>query len=175
MLDVSAASVVDGAAGRTVELSISGMTCAACAARVEKKLSLIGSGVVAAVSLATEKATITAPEAVPVQALIAAVEGAGYTAQVAGPGGQEGIAATWPVWSGPVPPLAEGFTVRHGAPRSVAPVRLPLPRQVRLRELTARRVNSSGLARGLTLSSGLTPSSVHSRKSMHRTTRKKRL
>ncbi len=34
------------------------------------------------------------------------------TAQVAGSGGQEGSAATWPVWSGPVPPLAEGFTVR---------------------------------------------------------------
>ena len=30
----------------------------------------------------------------------------------AGPGGQEDIAATWPVWSGSVPPLAEGFTVR---------------------------------------------------------------
>jgi cation transport ATPase len=86
MLDVSAVSAVDGAAaGRTVELSIGGMTCAACAARVEKKLSLIAPGVVAAVSLATEKATITAPEAVSVQALIAAVEGAGYAAQVAGP------------------------------------------------------------------------------------------
>jgi tetratricopeptide (TPR) repeat protein len=33
-------------------------------------------------------------------------------AQVAAPGGQEGSTATWPVWSGPVPPLAEGFTVR---------------------------------------------------------------
>jgi tetratricopeptide (TPR) repeat protein len=33
-------------------------------------------------------------------------------AQAAGPGGQEGTNATWPVWSGPVPPLAEGFTVR---------------------------------------------------------------
>jgi len=32
--------------------------------------------------------------------------------QTAGPGGQEGHPATWPVWSGPVPPLAEGFTVR---------------------------------------------------------------
>jgi heavy metal translocating P-type ATPase len=86
MLDVSAVSAVDGAAaGRTVELSIGGMTCAACAARVEKKLSLIAPGVVAAVSLATEKATITGPEAVSVQALIAAVEGAGYAAQVAGP------------------------------------------------------------------------------------------
>src|SRR5712691_10290086 len=70
---------------RRTELSISGMTCAACAVRVEKKLSLISPDVVAAVSLATEKATITAPEAVPVQALIAAVQGVGYAAQVAGP------------------------------------------------------------------------------------------
>src|SRR6266699_2454636 len=90
MLDVPARPPVPGGGGRApvlrrTELSISGMTCAACAARVEKKLSLIGSDVVAAVSLATEKATITAPEAVPVQALIAAVEGAGYAAQVAGP------------------------------------------------------------------------------------------
>lgn len=34
------------------------------------------------------------------------------SAQAAAPGGQEGHAATWPVWSGPVPPLAEGFAVR---------------------------------------------------------------
>jgi P-type Cu+ transporter len=90
MLELPARPAAPGGGGsapvlRRTELSISGMTCAACAARVEKKLSLIGSGVVAAVSLATEKATITAPEAVPVQALIAAVEGAGYAAQVAGP------------------------------------------------------------------------------------------
>ena len=32
--------------------------------------------------------------------------------QPTGPGGQEGQTATWPIWSGPVPPLAEGFTVR---------------------------------------------------------------
>ena len=36
----------------------------------------------------------------------------GDGAAQAGPGGQEDIAATWPVWSGSVPPLAEGFTVR---------------------------------------------------------------
>ena len=29
-----------------------------------------------------------------------------------GPGGHEGHALTWPIWSGPVPPLADGFTVR---------------------------------------------------------------
>jgi len=34
------------------------------------------------------------------------------SAHAAAPGGQEGHAATWPVWSGPVPPLAEGFAVR---------------------------------------------------------------
>src|SRR5689334_12766610 len=34
------------------------------------------------------------------------------SAQAAGPGGQEGHAAPWPVWSGSVPPLAEDFAVR---------------------------------------------------------------
>ncbi len=91
MLDVSAASAVDGvAAGRTVELSISGMTCAACAARVEQKLSRIAPGVVAAVSFATEQATVTAPEDIPVQAMIAAVEGAGYAADVIAPAARGG-------------------------------------------------------------------------------------
>src|SRR5271165_855411 len=32
--------------------------------------------------------------------------------QPTGPGGQEGRTPTWPIWSGPVPPLADGFTVR---------------------------------------------------------------
>jgi Cu+-exporting ATPase len=70
---------------KSVELSIRGMTCAACAARVEKKLTMTGPGVAAAVSLATERAVITAPETVPEQALVAAVEAAGYAAQVAEP------------------------------------------------------------------------------------------
>jgi P-type Cu+ transporter len=70
---------------KSVELSIRGMTCAACAARVEKKLTMTGPGVVAAVSLATERAVITVPETVPEQTLVAAVEAAGYAAQVAEP------------------------------------------------------------------------------------------
>jgi Copper chaperone len=45
MLDVPTVSALPAA--RTVELSISGMTCAACAARVEKKLTRIAPGVVA--------------------------------------------------------------------------------------------------------------------------------
>ena len=67
------------------------MTCAACAARVEKKLNAIG-GVCATVNLATERATVTAPASVPVRRLIEAVEQAGYGAEVlnrsaGGPGG----------------------------------------------------------------------------------------
>ena len=57
------------------------MTCAACAARVEKKLNAIDS-VSATVNLATERARVTAPPSVPVARLIEAVEQAGYGAEV---------------------------------------------------------------------------------------------
>ena len=64
-----------------------GMTCAACAARVEKKLNAIGD-VCATVNFATERATVTAPASVPLRLLIEAVEQAGYGADVLarGPG-----------------------------------------------------------------------------------------
>src|SRR5260370_36458374 len=83
MLDVSAAQAVGGRVCpmRSIELSIRGMTCAACAARIEKKLNMIDHDVVAAVSFATEKATITAPQAVSAQALVAAGGGRGGPAQ----------------------------------------------------------------------------------------------
>ena len=58
------------------------MTCAACAARVEKKLSAMDD-VAASVNFATEKATITAPGSVSVDQLIEAVEQAGYEAELA--------------------------------------------------------------------------------------------
>ena len=67
-----------------VELSIRGMTCAACAARVEKKLSALDD-VTAAVNFATGKAIVTAPASVPVARLIEAVEQAGYGADLARP------------------------------------------------------------------------------------------
>ena len=57
------------------------MTCAACAARVQKKLNAIG-GVCATVNLATERAAVKAPVSVPVWQLIEAVEQAGYGAKV---------------------------------------------------------------------------------------------
>ena len=67
-----------------VELVIGGMTCAACAARVQAKLNKVD-GVTASVNLSTERAHITAPVHVPASALVAIVEKAGYTAQLARP------------------------------------------------------------------------------------------
>ncbi|MFE9663043.1 heavy metal translocating P-type ATPase [Streptomyces sp. NPDC005955] len=62
-----------------VELAIGGMTCASCAARIEKKLNRM-EGVEATVNYATEKAKVTYSGAVDVEALIATVEATGYTA-----------------------------------------------------------------------------------------------
>ncbi|WP_374023571.1 heavy metal translocating P-type ATPase [Mycobacterium sp. HNNTM2301] len=62
-----------------IELEIAGMTCASCAARIEKKLNRLD-GVAATVNYATEKAVLTVPSGYDPQLLIAAVEQAGYTA-----------------------------------------------------------------------------------------------
>ena len=64
-----------------VELAIEGMTCASCANRVERQLNKLD-GVRATVNYATEKAKVTAPEGVDPDQLVAAVESAGYTAQM---------------------------------------------------------------------------------------------
>src|SRR5580704_10363813 len=69
---------------RDVQLSIRGMTCAACAARVERKLATI-SHVTASVNFATERAIVTAPRSVPVEQLIDAVARAGYGAELTRP------------------------------------------------------------------------------------------
>ncbi|GAP48789.1 heavy metal translocating P-type ATPase [Streptomyces azureus] len=63
-----------------VELAIGGMTCASCAARIEKKLNRLD-GVEATVNYATEKAKVTYREDVTVSDLIATVEATGYTAR----------------------------------------------------------------------------------------------
>ncbi|WP_455351968.1 heavy metal translocating P-type ATPase [Streptomyces sp. SYSU K217416] len=63
-----------------VELAIGGMTCASCAARIEKKLNRMD-GVEATVNYATEKARVSYRGAdVSVADLIATVEATGYTA-----------------------------------------------------------------------------------------------
>ncbi|MFE9339740.1 heavy metal translocating P-type ATPase [Streptomyces sp. NPDC007063] len=67
------------AAQTEVELTIGGMTCASCAARVEKKLNRMD-GVSAGVNYATEKAKVSMADGVRVADLIATVEATGYTA-----------------------------------------------------------------------------------------------
>ena len=65
----------------TVELQIGGMTCASCAARIERKLNKLD-GVTATVNYATEKAHVDVAGEVTPEQLIEAVETAGYTAQL---------------------------------------------------------------------------------------------
>jgi Cu+-exporting ATPase len=62
-----------------VELLIGGMTCASCAARIEKKLNRLD-GVTATVNYATEKAKVTYGPGVTPEDLVATVEKTGYTA-----------------------------------------------------------------------------------------------
>ncbi|MFF4217064.1 heavy metal translocating P-type ATPase [Streptomyces nondiastaticus] len=68
------------AAASEVELSIGGMTCASCAARIEKKLNRM-EGVTATVNFATEKAKVSYGPDTGIADLIATVEKTGYTAQ----------------------------------------------------------------------------------------------
>ncbi|HEX6664666.1 MAG TPA: heavy metal-associated domain-containing protein, partial [Gaiellaceae bacterium] len=65
-----------------VRLDLEGMTCASCAARIETKLNRL-EGVDATVNLATEQATVHADRTVGMDALLAAVESAGYHARPA--------------------------------------------------------------------------------------------
>jgi Cu+-exporting ATPase len=74
---------------RSVELAIGGMTCASCAARIEKKLNRMD-GVEATVNYATEKAKVTFAEGTAVADLIATVEATGYTAAEPAPPPVEG-------------------------------------------------------------------------------------
>ena len=105
---------------RTVSLSIGGMTCASCVARVEKKLNKLD-GVSASVNLATESARITAPSAVSVDDLLATVARAGYTgalldtaspeessASEASPAGEPASATSEAQASGPSAPGSAG-------------------------------------------------------------------
>src|SRR6266545_1551990 len=66
----------------TLRLELEGMTCASCAARIEKKLNRLD-GVEATVNFATEQATVHARAGIAVDELVAAVESAGYGAQLA--------------------------------------------------------------------------------------------
>jgi Cu+-exporting ATPase len=89
---------------QAVDLQIGGMTCASCAARIEKKLNRMP-GVEASVNYATEKAHVVLQEGTEVAAAIATVEATGYTATLPAP---------------PRPPVATS-----GAPGSAEPVEDP--------------------------------------------------
>jgi heavy metal translocating P-type ATPase len=66
----------------TQEISIDGMTCASCVARVERALKAVPGVTLANVNLATESARVEG--VADLDALLAAVKNAGYAAQVAG-------------------------------------------------------------------------------------------
>jgi Cu+-exporting ATPase len=69
---------------KDVELAITGMTCASCANRIERKLNKLD-GVVASVNYATEKARVTYPDSVSTDDLLRTVEAAGYSAALPAP------------------------------------------------------------------------------------------
>jgi len=73
-------TVQDPAAHHTVELVIGGMTCASCAARIEKRLNRMD-GVSATVNYATDRAKVTYADGVTTDELVAQVEATGYTAR----------------------------------------------------------------------------------------------
>ncbi|WBB65267.1 heavy metal translocating P-type ATPase [Micromonospora sp. WMMD812] len=76
-----------------IELAIGGMTCASCAARIEKKLNRM-EGVTATVNYATEKATVRYADDVTTDDLIATVEKTGYTAALPPPPASVGTSAS---------------------------------------------------------------------------------
>jgi Cu+-exporting ATPase len=76
----------------TVTLAVGGMTCASCAARIEKRLNRID-GVEASVNFATEQASIAFPDSVTRDDLVAAVEATGYTAALPAP--EQPAGETW--------------------------------------------------------------------------------
>jgi Cu+-exporting ATPase len=64
-----------------IQLDIGGMTCASCAARIERRLNRLD-GVSASVNYATEKAKIAFDSSVMPADLIAQIEATGYTARI---------------------------------------------------------------------------------------------
>jgi Cu+-exporting ATPase len=86
----------------SIELTITGMTCASCSARVEKALGKIAGVHTALVNLATERASVTTDGAVSAAQLVGAIEKAGYeatplTGSASAPSPTTDPNAMWPV------------------------------------------------------------------------------
>ncbi|MCW2754888.1 MAG: copper-translocating P-type ATPase [Marmoricola sp.] len=71
-----------------LELDITGMTCASCANRIERKLNKLD-GVAAVVNFATEKARVSVPAGIGTADIVGVVEEAGYGAHVPAESGSE--------------------------------------------------------------------------------------
>ncbi len=114
----------------TTDLVIGGMTCASCAARVEKKLNKLD-GVTATVNLATETAHVSFPGAVSVADLIAAVGRTGYTAALPAPSGlpeESGLPGQSELPEQSVPP-ADGAEAPAAAAGAASPADAAAPRR----------------------------------------------
>jgi len=85
----------------SLDLDISGMTCAACAGRVERALRAVPGVTEASVNLATERARVQGGAAG--DALVAAVSAAGYEARVASDETTAPVAAETDFWDGAGP------------------------------------------------------------------------
>ncbi len=84
MTTPTATASSEGPVLRDVTLEITGMTCASCAMRIEKKLNKI-EGVTASVNYATERAAVSSPAGVGTDRLLEVVAAAGYHASVPRP------------------------------------------------------------------------------------------
>ncbi|NWF24691.1 copper-translocating P-type ATPase [Streptomyces sp. PKU-EA00015] len=118
----TATTPVATAGAAEVELAIGGMTCASCAARIEKKLNRMD-GVSATVNYATEKAKVTFGASVSVADLIGTVEATGYTAREPEPPRPDSGASTGASDDGP----GEDDGLRPLRQRLVAAVLLSVP------------------------------------------------
>jgi P-type Cu+ transporter len=78
-----------------IDLEIGGMTCASCAARIEKRLNKLD-GVEASVNYALERAKVSFPSTLTPDDLVAEVEKVGYTAHVPAAGPAAGAARATP-------------------------------------------------------------------------------
>jgi len=84
MTDLASPPAAAASPAATAELDIGGMSCASCVRRVEKALSRVPGVVDVSVNLATERASVglaTAAAPAKLEALVAAVAGAGYEAR----------------------------------------------------------------------------------------------
>ena len=91
---------------REVQLDITGMTCASCAMRIEKRLNKLD-GVTATVNYATEKAKITVTSDVDTDDLVSAVEAVGYSAAIPSTSAPSGLIDDEPVESDSTAPLRQ--------------------------------------------------------------------